>query len=350
MIGEESQGGGGTNLIGRVAGSLHRLRGGWEWVRGRPAPLSVGCILTHRCNLHCAYCSFPDHAGEEMSTQEWKGALTEFAAAGTLRFGFSGGEPLLRSDCGELIRHARSLGAVTTLNTNASLLPARLHDLRGLHILTTSLDGATPEAHDTPRGARGNFEKVLRGIHRAVAAGLSVYTQTVLTRSNLGEVPGILALAERHGFRAGFQPASSCSVASDAVPSLVPEEEAFRATTLFLLQARRQGRPVLNSTPALKALLRWPRVEPSACRAAGRYFISVDPSGRVFPCYFVYQPPGPPYPQGREKGFLAAFQAQAQQPFRCPGCSITPLQEMNHLFSGNPIALWERLWDAGLRG
>src|SRR5947207_11033322 len=77
--------------------------------------------LTHRCPLHCPYCSNPSSypTGPELTTADWRRVLEEAAALGILHVGFSGGEPLQRSDLPELVATARKAGLYSNLITSA---------------------------------------------------------------------------------------------------------------------------------------------------------------------------------------------------------------------------------------
>lgn len=320
---------------------------GVKYLAGMPAPVSVGCVLTHRCNLHCEYCNFPGNLTEEMTTEEWKGAIDEFTRAGTIRFGFTGGEALLREDAPELLRHAKRTGATTTLCSNGILVPERIDELDGLDIYTTSLDGANAEIHDAQRRSRGNFEKAIRGIELALSAGKQVKTLTVLTPRNLDEVPGILDLADEMGFEAGFQPASNASLASPDAPSLAPEAAKFHEVGEFLAGALKEGRNLLSSKTSVEHMLHYPEGEGGdLCWAAGKYFCYIDPAGAVFPCHFVYHPEPGAHPSGRELGYVNAFRECRSCADSCPGCYIVPYNEMNNLFRLSPSTLWKQVRSA----
>lgn len=320
------------------------VKSGLRFIARMPAPISVGCTLTHRCNMHCAYCDFPAHATEELSTGEWKTAITQFARAGTIRFGFSGGEPLLRNDVAEIIAHARATGAKTTLCSNGILVPDRIGELRALDIYTTSLDGASAEIHDAQRKLPGSFEKALRGIEAALSAGKQVKTLTVLTPQTLGEVEGILYIADRMGFKAGFQPATPARLASDKVPSLTPPTEEVHEVARFLMDAKKKGRNVISSRAALARMLQYPHHDGgSQCQAAGKYFCYVGPRGEVFPCHITYDPREGAHPSGKDLGYVQAFESCRDGCDACPGCYIVPLTEMNLLFGLRPTTLWEQV-------
>ena len=76
-------------------------------------PTTLLAEVTHRCPLHCPYCSNPLdllRAESEIGTEDWKRVLTEARELGVLQLGLSGGEPMVRKDLEELATHARSLG------------------------------------------------------------------------------------------------------------------------------------------------------------------------------------------------------------------------------------------------
>ena len=84
-------------------------------------PTTLLAELTHRCPLHCPYCSNPlemVQAAGELSTEDWKRVFTQARALGVLQLGLSGGEPLVRKDLEELAAHARGLGLYSTLVTS----------------------------------------------------------------------------------------------------------------------------------------------------------------------------------------------------------------------------------------
>src|ERR671935_1862387 len=84
-------------------------------------PTTLLAELTHRCPLHCPYCSNPLELirGEaELTTDEWKRTFTQARELGVLQLGLSGGEPLVRKDLEQLATHAHSLGMYQTLVTS----------------------------------------------------------------------------------------------------------------------------------------------------------------------------------------------------------------------------------------
>ena len=87
-----------------------------------PSPLALLAEVTYRCPLKCPYCSNPLELSRyrpELDTATWQRVLTEAAELGVVQVHFSGGEPLVRRDLGELVRHARQLDLYSNLSTGA---------------------------------------------------------------------------------------------------------------------------------------------------------------------------------------------------------------------------------------
>src|SRR5437763_8926429 len=73
----------------------------------RKSPFQMTLSLTNRCNFRCTYCEIPLQDRGEMTTAEWCGVIDELQAGGMGRASIIGGEPLLRKDAGEIVRHLK---------------------------------------------------------------------------------------------------------------------------------------------------------------------------------------------------------------------------------------------------
>lgn len=98
-----------------------------------PNPLALIAELTHRCPLHCVYCSNPlemQSRVNELPTEVWSRVFKEAAEAGVLQADFTGGEPLARPDIVDLVRNARAAGLyVGLISSGLPLDEARLEAL-----------------------------------------------------------------------------------------------------------------------------------------------------------------------------------------------------------------------------
>lgn len=97
------------------------------------SPLSLIAELTHRCPLHCLYCSNPlemQRAESELSTEDWKQVFQQAAQMGVLHLHLTGGEPLARKDLPELVRAGRDAGLyVNMITSGVGLTEERLATL-----------------------------------------------------------------------------------------------------------------------------------------------------------------------------------------------------------------------------
>ena len=160
--------------------------------------------LVRRCNLHCAHCysdSFDKEYEGELNTQEALTVIDDLAAFGVPVILFSGGEPLLRHDLFELIRHAQDKGIRGVISTNGTLItPALAREMKalGLSYVGVSIDGPEP-VHDKFRGKVGAFQESLRGIQACLQEGIRVGIRVTLTKFNYPHVDYFFDLIEEEG-------------------------------------------------------------------------------------------------------------------------------------------------------
>jgi len=98
-----------------------------------PGPLALIAEITHRCPLHCVYCSNPlemQGRATELSTEQWTDIFRQAAAMGVLQLDLTGGEPIARADIAELVAAGRAAGLYINLITSGiGLNPQRLEAL-----------------------------------------------------------------------------------------------------------------------------------------------------------------------------------------------------------------------------
>ena len=155
-------------------------RGGPEAIA---PPVSLLAELTHRCPLQCPYCSNPlalERAAAELDTATWRRVIEEAHALGVLQTHFSGGEPTLRRDLPELVRHASALGQYTNLITAAVLLDqAKLDALAeaGLDHVQISIQDSEPANADRIGGYKGGHAKKLAVARMVTGRGPAAHDQ-----------------------------------------------------------------------------------------------------------------------------------------------------------------------------
>lgn len=311
-------------------------------VTGGKIPLAVTLSLTNRCNFRCVYCHVPALPHGEMDTQQWLHAIDELAAAGMIRASVMGGEPLLREDCGEVIRHIKRLGVHAAMNTNGWLVEERIEEVAQLDVVCVSIDGPR-EIHDAQR-RKGSYDRVVRAIERSVSAGVQVVTMTVVTPKSRETIDVVLQMAKEMGFRAHFhlEHDADCDTNKPISPQI--DDAGVADLARLLMRRKDEGFPVGPSRTFLKALARkGRRLHGCDTCYASRYFCHVMPDGTVVPCLLTHRSPGAV--SGRELGYVEALQ-RLPQPTDA-GCSCEPLQEMNMMLGGRPEVVLNALGLAG---
>ncbi len=188
-------------------GFISVLRGLAEFGVRKPfvpgAPFLIVWDVTYACNLRCKHCYSTSGKPwrDELNTEEALKAIEIFADAGVTAIAFSGGEPLIRKDFFELAKAVSDHGMFAAVATNGTLLTKenvqKLKDL-GVWFVQISLDG-TKETHESFRGIKGIFDKVVEGIKNCVDAELITCISTTATKLNYQDIPKVMELAEELG-------------------------------------------------------------------------------------------------------------------------------------------------------
>jgi MoaA/NifB/PqqE/SkfB family radical SAM enzyme len=172
-------------------------------------PLVAELFLTENCNLRCVSCAcWRTTTKDELTTAEWMDVLDQLAAERIYKVNFTGGEPLVRRDAVELMRHATGSGIRHLhLNTNAILLtPQRITEVldAGVRSFNVSIDG-TRETHDLIRGRAGSFDTSIEHLRALTAAGsglgLKIRMNFTVMRGNVTVLPDVARLAQELGVR-----------------------------------------------------------------------------------------------------------------------------------------------------
>lgn len=162
--------------------------------------------ITDRCNLRCRYCMpygiewIPME--EILTLEEITEVCRQAASLGIRKIKVTGGEPLVRKVCPDLIGMLTSLPEIeqVTLTTNGILLSDYAEELKrqGLHAVNVSLDTLHPDMYAKITGF-AELSRVLEGIRAMEHLQIPVKINTVLQRGiNDSEWRELALLAKDH--------------------------------------------------------------------------------------------------------------------------------------------------------
>jgi PqqA peptide cyclase len=163
-------------------------------------PLWLLAELTYACPLQCPYCSNPVDMAKyknELSTEDWIRVMREARKMGATQLGFSGGEPLTRTDLEELIAEARQLGFYTNLITSGiGMDEKRVETFKqaGLDHIQVSFQASSADLNNFIAGTDA-FEHKLEMARAVKKHGYPMVLCFVLHRQNEPYVKEILDLA-----------------------------------------------------------------------------------------------------------------------------------------------------------
>jgi pyrroloquinoline quinone biosynthesis protein E len=296
-------------------------------------PLALIAEVTHRCPLHCVYCSNPLElvaARQELSTDEWVRVFQEASRLGVLHLHLTGGEPAARTDLRELIAGGRQAGLYTNLITSGiGLSETRLAGLveAGLDHIQLSFQDSKEEPARWIAGAGGHAYKVTLA-EKIRKHPLAFTVNLVVHRQNLDHIEEMIEFIEQLApERVEIAHAQYYGWALMNRESLLPTPQQLENCTRVVqaAQVRHAGTMRIDCVvPDYYA--RYPK----ACMGGwGRRLMLINPSGRVLPCHAAEIIPGMEFDSVREhtlewiwndSGAFQRFRGDKWMPEPCSSC------------------------------
>jgi pyrroloquinoline quinone biosynthesis protein E len=300
-----------------------------------PNPLALIAEITHRCPLHCVYCSNPLEmaaVSSELSTEEWIDILQQSGKLGMLHAHFTGGEPLARSDLTELIAAARHAGLYTNLITSGlGLGEARLQALvdAGLDHIQFSFQDSREDAANWIAGAKAHAHKVeLSRIIRQHKIAFTV--NLVIHRQNIDHIAEMISFIEQLApERMEIAHTQYYGWALQNRAALLPTRAQLDAATDAVAAAEKRlaGRIRVDFVvPDYYARF------PKACMGGwGRRLMLINPAGKVLPCHAAEVIPELEFENVRERTLEFIWRESSSfQRFRGEGWMPEPCRSCDH--------------------
>jgi radical SAM protein with 4Fe4S-binding SPASM domain len=293
----------------------------------RGVPLSVHLDVTYRCNERCEHC-YLEHDGDgEMTTAEIRALLDQLAEAGVFFLTISGGEPLIRRDCFEIIEYARALRFNVKLKTNAVMIREKqARRLRELNVeqVQISVYSHRQEVHDGISKLPGSLNRTIAAIRLLRSHGLKVTIANVLMKGNLQDSEGVRRLAAEVGAHYTLDPTITPMMSGD--------------TSVLRLRISSSSLRTVFQDPGLVGDVSEfcappPPVDEGALEglpcSAGHTACYVSPRGEVYPCVQFPLSCG----NVRQQAFLDIWQNSPQflEVRSIRGKDLTTCSSCNHL-------------------
>ena len=219
---------------------------------GTKRPLVNTMIVNFNCNLRCKHCSISGNADKlpspfQIDFENAKREMKEQYENGARILFFEGGEPTLWKDGDKDLRHLIQAGkdqgyfviGYTTNGTNPIIEDS--------DVVSVSLDGPR-EVHDQIRG-EGTFDKLMANLAKTTHP--NIFANMTIMKNNLDKVAETVELADKNGRIRGIMLNFITPPPYDIALTL---EQKKRVVELAL-KLKKEGRPILNTTKALKDML-----------------------------------------------------------------------------------------------
>ena len=176
-------------------------------------PVTIHIELTSSCCFRCRHCyNFwrqQKSQTEFISDEKLDIILNELIENKIMHVIFTGGEPFLNNKT--LLRGIKKLkeaGSSVTCNSTLAVAnsAAELKKLKdaGLEHILTSLNSYRPQINDTLVSVPGAYNRIIEGIKNAVAVGLRVSVNMIISESNIKDIYLTAELANKLGAKKFF--------------------------------------------------------------------------------------------------------------------------------------------------
>ena len=167
---------------------------------GLSAPICLTWEITYACNLSCIHCLSASGLKDprELNTAQALALVDTFREMGVFYINIGGGEPTIRKDFLEILRHSDSIGIGVKFSTNGAFIDRDFaRSIKGFKYtdIQISIDGPDQKSNDLIRGV-GSYEKALRAMDTLKSySNRSFKISVVATKNNVRELDNLYRLA-----------------------------------------------------------------------------------------------------------------------------------------------------------
>jgi MoaA/NifB/PqqE/SkfB family radical SAM enzyme len=258
-------------------------------------PHHVQWMITRKCNYRCRGCNvWKEQDPRELSTEEVKRGLNILKELGIVEIVLSGGDPLLREDADEIIKHASNL-FITTVYDNGSMATKKMEALRNVDFVAISIDSLDEAKNDYIKAVPGAWKKAMKAVKTLHNEGISVAVTPTISQLNLYEIVDITNYFNHKGIPVWYclysfdqsQDANQLFRIGKANDEfIIKDKQAMVKLCDSLIEMQKKSNKVLMTTKLIKALRNLFLEDRRTwnCRAL-QNFLVIDHLGRVAGCH-----------------------------------------------------------------
>ena len=267
-------------------------------------PQALIAEVTHRCPLHCVYCSNPlemQRRSEELPTADWMSIFQQAGEMGVLQLHLTGGEPLARADLNQLVKAGRSAGLyINIITSGVGLDGPRLDGLieAGLDHIQLSFQDIEEGPANEFSGTRSHALKLkMAAMIRERRVGFTL--NMVVHRSNLSRLEEMIQFAEQSGAqRVEIAHVQYYGWALKNRDALLPTRAQVDRSIEIVEAARCRLKGRLRIDFVLPDY--YAKYPKPCMNGWGHQLMLIDPAGRVLPCHAAGVIPGLEFSNTRE--------------------------------------------------
>lgn len=250
----------------------------------KPIPLFVNLFYTRRCNLRCDFCStIKRPAKVELTLDEWKECSDILYDLGNRYISITGGEPLVRKDLPDFIKHLSKKSRLHSIVTNGTLLTEdKLKELAEAGLMHLGL--STQSLTQGIKSQKKEFFDLLLEYKKKYNFEISALI--TLTNENFKEVPEIVNYLATKGINVAPNIVTSGQGEwwfRNYCPDLLFDPFDLRELKQ-VIHTLTKSKNITYSKKYLNDLYNYAKGNFSWNCEAGSYYFSINDDGFIMPC------------------------------------------------------------------
>ncbi len=305
------------------------------------SPLVLSHLVTSACNARCKICDLWKKTKEcknDLSKEDIFEMIEKAKDAGMVGYVSWGGEPLLRKDLPDILKHAKENRFFTTIITNGYFLKDRYNEIAPFtDFLIVSID-SYDKLHNEMRGIEGMLERVIEGVKLCKKTKMKIIMNTVVSKLNLDKIEGLLELSRKLGIPITFEPMEVWTKYNE---HLRPTDEELKTVFSKIIDYKKSGYKIGNSIQYLQS---FSNKKQYICHAP-KCYITVDAQGNIGNINSCLNKS---WGNIRDKSFKELFNDKKYKEFcksseKCNKCDVSCVIESSLAYSLNPLFVFDKV-------